>query len=163
MSSKPAKHREELVLIITDGKGPKEYVLTRPTYSLGRGQQCDIHLHSQFVSRHHATLIKRSDRDGSAYYRIIDGDSSGKVSVNGLLVNDRKVLFHDLEDGDKVVFGPQVSAVYQHRQYDIFPTIPPDDPFDITLIDPAMMDNDSDEFIFDEDDSEVQTKEFKED
>lgn len=143
MAAKPAKHRQEHVLIVVDGKGQKEIVLTNTTYTLGRGIKCDIHLQSQFVSRHHATLFKRVDKDGEQYYRIIDGNSSGKVSVNGLLVNNQKVLFHDLKDGDKVVFGPQVSAVYQHRQYDIFPTIPPDDPFDITLIDPAMIECDS--------------------
>ena len=143
MAAKPAKHREDHVLIIVDGKGQKEIVLQDATYSLGRGNQCDIRLNSQFVSRHHATLIKRS-RGDNEYYRIVDGDSSGKVSVNGLMVNGRKVLVHDLKDGDKVIFGPQVSAIYQHRQYDVFPTIPPDDPFDITLIDPAMIDNDQD-------------------
>jgi pSer/pThr/pTyr-binding forkhead associated (FHA) protein len=144
MAAKPVEHREERVLIITDGKGQKEILLIEKTYSIGRGQQCDILLHSQFVSRHHATLVERNREDGSFYYRIIDGDSEGKVSVNGLLVNGRKVRFHDLKDGDKVVFGPQVHAVYEHRQYDVFPTIPPDDPFDITLIDPAMIDLNSD-------------------
>ena len=144
MAAKPAKHRQEHVLIVIDGKGQKEVVLSDPVYSLGRGQSCDIRLQSQFVSRHHATLFKRENKEGEQYYRIVDGDSSGKVSVNGLLVNNRKVLFHDLKDGDKVIFGPQVSAIYQHRHYDIFPTIPPDDPFDITLIDPAMIESDSD-------------------
>lgn len=142
MAAKPAKHREDHVLVVIDGKGQKEVILQNETYSVGRGKQCDIRLNSQFVSRHHATLIKRSRPDGNAYYRIVDGDSSGKVSVNGLLVNGRKVLFHDLQDGDRVIFGPQVSATYQHRQYDVFPTVPPDDPFDITLIDPAMIDGD---------------------
>jgi pSer/pThr/pTyr-binding forkhead associated (FHA) protein len=142
MAAKVAKHRQEHVLIVMDGKGQKEIVLKNATYTLGRGQNCDILLQSQFVSRHHATLFKRTDKEGEQYYRIVDGDSSGKVSVNGLLINNRKVLFHDLKDGDKVVFGPQVSAVYEHRQYDIFPTLPPDDPFDITLIDPAMIESD---------------------
>ena len=144
MAAKPAKHHEDHVLIIVDGKGQKEIILQNATYSVGRGKQCNIRLNSQFVSRHHATLIRRSRGDGNEYYRIIDGDSSGKVSVNGLLINGRKVLFHDLQDGDKVIFGPQVSALYQHRQYDVFPTVPPDDPFDITLIDPAMIDSDMD-------------------
>ena len=139
MSVKPAKHREEHVLIVFDGRGQKEIVLSQTTYSLGRGQDCDIRIQSQFVSRYHATLIKRSHNDAEEYYRIIDGDLKGKTSVNGLLVNERKVLFHDLKNGDKVVFGPQVSAIYEHRQYDVFPTLPPDDPFDITLIDPAMI------------------------
>ena len=139
MSVKPAKHREEHVLIVFDGRGKKEIFLSETAYSLGRGQHCDIRLQSQFVSRHHATLIRQSHNETEDYYRIIDGDLKGKTSVNGLLVNERKVSFHDLKNGDKVVFGPQVSAIYEHRHYDVFPTIPPDDPFDITLIDPAMI------------------------
>ena len=140
MAAKPVKHREDRVLIVTDGKGQREILLTEASYSLGRGQQCDIVLQSQFVSRHHATLVERIREDGSKYYRLIDGDLQGNTSVNGLLIDDRKVRFHDLKDGDKVIFGPQVYAVYQYRQYDVFPTIPPDDPFDITLIDPATID-----------------------
>ena len=140
MTVKPVKHREEHVLIVTDGKGHREVRLQNQTYSLGRGRQCDIVLQSQFVSRHHATLTQRKEED-SSYYRIIDGDSEGKTSVNGLLVNGKKVRFHDLKNGDKVIFGPQVEAVYEYREYDIFPTIPPDDPYDITLIDPAMIDD----------------------
>lgn len=140
MTAKPVKHREEHVLIVTDGKGRREIKLQAETYSLGRGKQCNIVLQSQFVSRHHATLIRREQEDGN-YYRIIDGNSEGKISVNGLLINGNKVRFHDLKNGDKVIFGPQVEAVYEYREYDIFPTIPPDDPYDITLIDPAMMED----------------------
>ena len=141
MTAKPVKHREEHILIVTDGKGHREVKLHNKTYSLGRGVQCNIVLQSQFVSRHHATLIKREDRDGGSHYRIIDGDCEGKTSVNGLSIDGKKVRFHDLKHGDKVILGPQVEAVYEYRQYDIFPTIPPDDPFDITLIDPAMIDD----------------------
>lgn len=143
MTVKPVKHREEHILVVTDGKGHREIQLKNETYSIGRGIQCDIVLQSQFVSRHHATLTRRQEEEGS-YYRIIDGNSEGKTSVNGLLINDKKVRFYDLKHGDRVVFGPQVEAVYQYREYDVFPTIPPDDPYDITLIDPAMIDVEED-------------------
>jgi len=56
------------------------------------------------------------------------------------LINGSKLASHDLQHGDEIVFGPQAFAIYQYRQRDVFPTMPPDDPFDITLIDPAMMD-----------------------
>lgn len=138
MTAKPVKHREEHILIVTDGKGHREVLLQNETYSLGRGLHCSIVLQSQFVSRHHATLVRRHEEE-SNYYRIIDGNSEGKTSVNGLMVNGKKVRFHDLRRGDKVVFGPQVEAIYEYREYDLFPTIPPDDPYDITLIDPAMI------------------------
>ena len=139
MTTKPIKHREEHVLIITDGKGRREIKLKNETYSLGRGEKCSIVLQSQFVSRHHATLIRREEEECRCY-RIVDGDSQGKTSVNGMLINGRKLRFHDLKHGDKVVFGPQVEAVYEYREYDLFPTLTPNDPFDITLIDPAMID-----------------------
>ena len=138
MTAKPVKHREEHVLIVTDGKGHREILLQKNMYSVGRSKECSILLQSQFVSRHHATLIKRESEDNYCY-RIIDGNSEGKTSVNGLLINGKKVRFHDLKNGDRVVFGPQVEAVYEYREYDIFPTIPPDDPYDITLIDPGML------------------------
>ena len=141
MTAKPVIHREEHILIVTDGKGHREIKLKDEIYSLGRGMQCSIVLQSQFVSRHHATLVRRKEEERNGY-RLIDGDSQGNTSVNGLLINGKKVRFHDLKHGDKVIFGPQVEAVYQYREYDIFPTIPPDDPYDITLIDPAMIDVD---------------------
>lgn len=143
MTSKPVIHREEHILIVTDGKGHREIRLQNEIYTLGRGVNCNILLQSQFVSRHHATLM-RHNREEKTYYQIIDGDAQGKASVNGLLINGRKIRFHNLESGDKVIFGPQVEAVYQYREYDIFPTIPPDDPYDITLIDPSMIDGEDD-------------------
>ena len=139
MSYKPAQPQIEHLLVIEDDKGRKEMLLKDARYVLGRARECHIHLNSQFVSRSHATLLRLMREDGTEYYRIVDGLPEGKSSANGILVNGRKVHYHDLQDGDQVVFGPQVFIVYQHRQRDLFPTIPPEDPFDITLIDPAMM------------------------
>lgn len=147
MAARHAKPRQEHILIIEDNKGRKEVILKEPIYSLGRDQKCDIYLSSQFVSRRHATLLRRLHDDGSAYYRILDGDTQGKTSANGLLINGEKLLSRDLKQGDEIVFGPQVFAIYQLRQRDAFPTVPPDDPFDITLIDPAMMIGESEDFM----------------
>ncbi len=140
MDLKTAKPHKDHFLIVEDDKGRKEVVLKDAFYSVGRQKECNIRLHSQFVSRHHATLIKRLRPDGTSYYRIIDGTPEGKQSANGLMINGSKLASHDLQHGDEIVFGPQVFAIYQYRQRDVFPTMPPDDPFDITLIDPAMMD-----------------------
>lgn len=147
MAAKSAQPHKDHFLIVEDGKGRKEFLLENSVYSLGRDKKCDIHLHSQFVSRRHATLLRHLREDGYAYYQIIDGDSQGRVSANGLLINGRKVSSYDLKHGDQVVFGPQVFAIYQYRQRDTFPTMPSDDPFDITLIDPAMMTNDTEETL----------------
>ncbi len=139
MEQKPAEHYIIHLLIVEDDKGRKEFRLTDSSYTLGRAKDANIRLHSQFVSRCHATLLKLLREDGSEYYQIIDGNSNGQTSANGILVNGEKVPSHDLKNGDEIVFGPQVFAVYQYRQRDRFPTLPNDDPFDITLIDPAMM------------------------
>ncbi|MBD2103885.1 FHA domain-containing protein [Leptolyngbya sp. FACHB-261] len=129
-------HQNHL-LIIEDDKGRREFVLENPTYSIGRDPKCDIRLVSQFVSRHHATLIQKPEEDGNYRYQIIDGNSAGRRSANGLLINGRKLQAHDLQNEDVVVFGPQVQAVYFLLERDAIITVPPDE-FDITLISPNM-------------------------
>jgi len=130
-------HQNHL-LIIEDSKGRREYVLDNPVYSVGRDPKCDIRLISQFVSRRHATLVQRPDEEGSYYYRVVDGNLKGKPSANGLLINGRKLQSHDLQDGDKIVFGPQAEATYYLLKRDEIATMPPDE-FDITLISPGMV------------------------
>jgi pSer/pThr/pTyr-binding forkhead associated (FHA) protein len=130
---------KEHFLIIEDDKGRREILLNEDNYSLGRGTNCDIRLHSQFVSRHHAMLKKYQREDGSSYYRIIDGDAEGKASVNGLLVNNQKVSSHELQDGDKIIFSPEVFAIYYYCQREELLSQSFNDPFDITLINPAMI------------------------
>jgi pSer/pThr/pTyr-binding forkhead associated (FHA) protein len=139
MAGKPAQPHKAHILIVEDDKGRREILLKKSVYSVGRSQQCDIVIHSPFVSRHHATLIRHFDDEGHTYYEIFDGNGKGKLSANGILLNGIKLNNRNLRHGDKIIFGPQVFAVYQHCQRDIFPSMPPDDPFDITLIDPAMM------------------------
>ncbi len=100
------------VLIVEDEKGRRVFTLEDPLYSIGRTSDVDIRLFSQFVSRRHATLVRREREDGSVYYRIVDGDLKGKLSAKGLAINGQKLQSHDLEDMDKILFGSQVSATY---------------------------------------------------
>jgi pSer/pThr/pTyr-binding forkhead associated (FHA) protein len=136
-------HQNHL-LIIEDNKGRREFILDSPVYSIGRDPKCDIRLISQFVSRRHATLVQLPNEDGTYYYRIVDGNLKGKPSANGLLINGRKLQAHDLEDEDKIVFGPQVYAIYYLLKRDAVSTVPPDE-FDITLISPNMVGDPEDE------------------
>ncbi|NJO42703.1 MAG: FHA domain-containing protein [Cyanobacteria bacterium CRU_2_1] len=141
MTSAP---RQSHLFIIEDDKGRREYTLDNPVYSIGRDPKCDIRLVSQFVSRRHATLVQLPNDDGSYYYRIVDGNLKGKPSANGLLINGRRLQAHDLQDQDRVVFGPQVQAVYYLLERDAITTIPPDE-YDITLISPSMIADDSED------------------
>ncbi len=142
MTQRTANTKEEYYLIIQDDRGRKEFLLTEQKYSLGRSINCDIVIKSQFVSRHHATLIRRQTEDNSFYYEIIDGNGADKVSANGLLFNSKKISHYRLRSGDEIILGPQVSITYQYRQRNEFVSSPGNDPFDITLIDPSMMDDD---------------------
>jgi pSer/pThr/pTyr-binding forkhead associated (FHA) protein len=138
--SMAAEPNENHLLIMEDDQGRKEFPLENPVYSIGRDRNCNIRLISQFVSRHHATLVRlpRKNNSQSYYYRIVDGDAKGKPSSNGLMINGRKTPAHDLKNEDEIVFGPQVRAIYYllkntHRlgQTDAIE-------YDITLINPGM-------------------------
>ena len=142
MTQLTANTKQEHYLIIQDNQGRKEFLLIGEKYNLGRSAHCDIIIKSQFVSRHHATLLRHQREDNSFYYEIIDGNGADKVSANGLLFNSKKISHYDLRSGDEIIFGPQVSITYQYRQRNEFISIPENDPFDITLIDPSMIDDD---------------------
>ncbi|MGB3297925.1 MAG: FHA domain-containing protein [Phormidesmis sp.] len=129
------------ILIVEDSQGRREISLEGSVYSLGRDPKCDIRLASQFVSRHHATLVQLPKDNETDYYRIVDGNLKGKPSANGMLINGRKLQAHDLVNEDEIVFGPQARAIFYQLERDTF-TGPVPDEFDITLISPNMVDED---------------------
>ncbi|MEA5470532.1 MULTISPECIES: FHA domain-containing protein [unclassified Spirulina] len=137
MAAKTAKIHQEHILIVEDENGRRSLPLLEASYSIGREETCDVYLKSPFVSRHHAMLYRRLREDGSIYYRIVDGDDRGNLSSNGVVVNGTKKPEHDLEHNDQLVFGNDVMVTY--RQQTIPEASASDDPYDITLIDPAMM------------------------
>lgn len=145
MVALPVERQYRHYLIIEDDLGRKEYPLLESIYTIGRKHSCTLHLHSQFVSRLHATLLRCMRNNGYYYYRILDGDGHQNTSANGILVNGKKVSAHELKNGDEIVFGPKVFAIYEYRPptNNTLPNPPnameDEDPFDITLIDPAML------------------------
>lgn len=107
MTTPPRRPTLNHVLIVKDRHGPKAYWLTAELYSLGRDPSNSIRIDSQYVSRHHAILVKTespSSPDGFTY-QIIDGDIHGTPSTNGLYIRGERVEFRDLEDGDEIQFG----------------------------------------------------------
>jgi pSer/pThr/pTyr-binding forkhead associated (FHA) protein len=142
-TSVPSEPQEGHWLIVQDDKERREFPLGGEVYSIGRAPNCDIRLHSLFVSRRHATLVRRQREDGSYYYRIVDGDLKGQSSSNGILINGRKVPAHDLENEDEVMFDPRVTAKYYRLKRETGKS-GPIDPFDVTLIDPGMIDESED-------------------
>lgn len=101
------------ILVIEDDWGRREIILERDAYCLGRDPNCDICLHSQFVSRHHAVLTRLPATDTQSHYQLVDGSPEGKASTNGLIVNGQKCRSAQLGGEDVIVFGPKVRAIYR--------------------------------------------------
>lgn len=141
LSSKPSEllePQETHVLIVEDDKGSRKFPLGGEVYSIGREPESDIRLFSLFVSRRHATLVRRDKKDGSYDYQIVDGNLKGQLSANGILINGHKFQTHTLNNQDEIEFGPGVTAMYILKNKE--KKSGPLDPFDVTLIDPSRVD-----------------------
>ena len=102
------------VLIIEDPSFQREFNLDAATYSLGRHSSNDIVLSCQKTSRNHATLLRRTDVKTNKYaYWILDGDLQGNRSRNGIYVNGKKTLVHELKDRDVIQFSGDARARYK--------------------------------------------------
>lgn len=113
-STSPRTHH---LLVVDDDSGRRVFRLEATTYSIGRDPTCSILLHSPLVSRQHALLARIGGGEGAAGvgYRIFDGNSQGKPSKNGILVQGERRSAHDLEDGDLIEFAPEIRACYYIR------------------------------------------------
>ncbi len=102
MISKAPKH----LLRIHEADGIRTIRLHQNNYLIGRDKYNDIVLFSKTVSRCHAHLIRiPTSRPAEVCYRILDGDTTGKLSTNGIAVNDLSCKIHDLSNGDTITIG----------------------------------------------------------
>jgi hypothetical protein len=82
----------EVVSLTVDGRS---HAVTSPKVVIGRSRECDLRIADLNASRRHAELQK--DEDG---YWIVD-----LGSMNGTLVNGRRVDKERLDDGDRITLG----------------------------------------------------------
>jgi len=101
-------------LLIMDARGSRKLPLDGLKYTIGRDVNNNIQLHSRFVSRQHAILLRVPGTESGKYlYRIVDGDLSGKPSVNGVVINShQRVISYDLRHGDIITLAPNVQLTY---------------------------------------------------
>jgi pSer/pThr/pTyr-binding forkhead associated (FHA) protein len=103
---------ERHVLVINDGKR-RAIALDSAAYSIGRDESNAIVLDSATISRKHAILLRLPTVEQNAYrYRLIDGDSAGNRSANGVFVNGKRCSSQELLDGDQIGFGREIKASY---------------------------------------------------
>ena len=107
--SKPLSH----LLVIEDQLGKRTIALQAATCTIGRDPTNSIVLHSEMVSRHHASLLRvTTPEETSHLFHLIDGNLQGKRSTNGLMVNGQRCYSHDLQHGDMIMFGEVMARYY---------------------------------------------------
>lgn len=105
----PTEHH---MLIIQDGNGRRVVQLEDVAYSVGRDTSNAIILEGESISRQHALLVRLPVPHKGYRYRILDGNSEGKPSANGVYVNGDRRSMHELNKGDIIRFGNEIKATY---------------------------------------------------
>jgi FHA domain len=112
MSNKDSDCQERHVFVISGGR-LRAIALEAAAYSIGRDPSNAIVIDVDTISRQHAILLRVPVPGKSQYrYRVIDGNSDGKASANGVFINDQKVSSRDLNNGDVIRFGQTLEASY---------------------------------------------------
>jgi pSer/pThr/pTyr-binding forkhead associated (FHA) protein len=105
---------ESYILTIHHESGSQSLALDAATYSLGRDNKNAIVINAKAISREHALLLRMPNSDAGTYrYRLIDGNSAGKPSMNGFTVNGQRCSVYDLQHGDEILLGGMVRMSYQ--------------------------------------------------
>ncbi len=92
-------------LVVLNGpRRGKLYRIKKSGLTIGRAEDNDIILEDETVSRHHARLLVESGI-GRAQVYIQD-----LASVNGVFVNDERVVRKLLEDEDRITIGATIFA-----------------------------------------------------
>ena len=98
---------KKYALIVKTNVDIKVYPLNKQKVTIGRNYDNDIVLSSQGVSRHHAVVhISQSN------CWIADGDTEGRSSTNGLLINNLAQKSNHLKDGDVITFCKGTHAFF---------------------------------------------------
>jgi pSer/pThr/pTyr-binding forkhead associated (FHA) protein len=99
------------------------WVMDRPSMNIGRTAENDIQIDNLAVSRLHAIL----EKDKGRYY-IKDCDS-----LNGTLVNGKRIGRAQLQPGDRISLGKHVLKIQKQTGMEIAAGVNPE-PFDQTVI-----------------------------
>jgi diguanylate cyclase (GGDEF)-like protein len=96
------KERGEACLVLLHPPGPdigKRTALTKPAYVVGRDAEVDLVISRSSVSRQHSRL----SQDPSGDWGVQD-----LGSTNGTFVNEERITYKRLADGDQVRFGDAI-------------------------------------------------------
>ncbi len=98
-------------ILLVNAAGIEKTFLVEERHTFGRGIQCSFRVNHPQISRIQAIFEFQSGK-----VRLIDGDGKGRPSTNGSLVNGQRVQECWLKSGDKIKFGPEVTAEFHQMQ-----------------------------------------------
>lgn len=105
------------VLFIEENGKNGYVVLDKEVHTVGRSSSNSIVLQSSQVSRIHATIYRQKTEEKSAFF-IQDGNQEGKRSFNGIFMHNKKVDVHQLQHGDVIHIGTEVTLTF-YVSYDV--------------------------------------------
>jgi predicted nucleic acid-binding Zn-ribbon protein len=82
-------------IVYEEGGEPRIVALTREWTRVGRSLAADVRFDDPTVSRRHALIVRQADG-----VRVLDDRS-----LNGVFVNDERIEWRVLQDGDEIVVG----------------------------------------------------------
>ncbi len=107
-----AEQQDYHILIIEDFQGKQSIPLSYATYSVGRDPSNTIRIQDSAASRHHLILFRVPRPNRKYVYRVVDGDASGKASLNGITVNGLPCKQQELKSGDIIGLGEVTRIQY---------------------------------------------------
>jgi diguanylate cyclase (GGDEF)-like protein len=90
--------KKAYLTVIAGSRAGEMFKLDEDETILGRGPQSTVHLDSDGVSRRHARIVRQGD----------DYLAEDLKSTNGTWINEKRITFHKLVDGDKLQIGTEV-------------------------------------------------------
>ena len=103
-----------ILRVLAPREPPVEYALEMDTIRVGRDESNHIVLQCAQVSAQH--LVLKRQREGGDGFRLIDQGSTNGTKVNGVRV--REVA---LRDGDEIMIGGTVAAIYVESALTVVP------------------------------------------
>jgi pSer/pThr/pTyr-binding forkhead associated (FHA) protein len=108
-SLNPPEHH----ILVIENRVDRVILLDSERYVMGRNDSNEIVLDHDSISREHAMLLRVAVSNEPRFiYRLMDGDSKGKPSTNGLFVNGQRQSDYDLSNDDVISFAGVINALY---------------------------------------------------
>lgn len=105
-----------LLILIQDDTAGVQFHVDKPRLTIGRGQENDIVLDDELVSKSHAALeaMVKEDNDMRIEYYLHDLDST-----NHCFVNDERVKIRRLSQDDMIRIGKSVFRFVDDKEGDL--------------------------------------------